>query len=272
MKINEVKCNNIVFGGDDLPFIGGHCVIENRDHVLKMAESILSVTEKLGIPFIFKASFDKANRTSIDSFRGNGLDEGLKILQEVKDTFQISITTDIHHPEHAKSVGNVADILQIPAFLCRQTDLLIAAGETGKVVNVKKGQFLAPWDMKNVITKLEESSCVDILLTDRGTQFGYNNLVADMRSIPLMQELGYPIIFDATHSAQLPGGGGKITSGMRDMIPTLAKAAVAAGCNGIFMEVHDNIEKAISDSATQWPLNDLLSLLLDLKSIKESLH
>ena len=165
----------------------------------------------------------------------------------------------------------MADVLQIPAFLCRQTDLLIAAAKTGKPVNVKKGQFLAPWDMKNVVTKLEESGCNNILLTDRGTQFGYNNLVADMRAIPLMQEFGYPVIFDATHSAQLPGGGGSTTAGMRDMIPTLAKSAVAAGCNGLFMEIHDNVNEAKSDAATQWPLDQLESLLTDLKAIRESI-
>ena len=270
--MKKVSIKNVVFGSSDLGLIAGPCVIESLAHALRMANAIKEIADKSGINVIYKSSFDKANRSSISSFRGLGIDEGLSILQKVKVDTGLPVLTDIHEPSQALPVAEVADVIQIPAFLCRQTALLIAAAKTEKVVNVKKGQFLAPWDMKNVITKLEESSCVDILLTDRGTQFGYNNLVADMRSIPLMQELGYPIIFDATHSAQLPGGGGKITSGMRDMIPTLAKAAVAAGCNGIFMEVHDNIEKAMSDAATQWPLNDLLSLLLDLKSIKESLH
>ena len=198
------------------------------------------------------------------------MDEGLAILYKVKSETGIPVLTDIHEPSQAVAAAAVADVLQIPAFLCRQTDLLVAAAKTGKPVNVKKGQFLAPWDMKNVVTKLEESGCNNILLTDRGTQFGYNNLVADMRAIPLMQEFGYPVIFDATHSAQLPGGGGSTTAGMRDMIPTLAKSAVAAGCNGIFMEIHDNVNEAKSDAATQWPLDQLESLLTDLKAIRES--
>lgn len=199
------------------------------------------------------------------------MDEGLAILNKVKSETGIPVLTDIHEPSQAVAAGEVADVLQIPAFLCRQTDLLIAAAKTGKPVNVKKGQFLAPWDMKNVVTKLEESGCKNILLTDRGTQFGYNNLVADMRAIPLMQEFGYPVIFDATHSAQLPGGDGSTTAGMRDMIPTLAKSAVAAGCNGLFMEIHDNVNEAKSDAATQWPLDQLESLLTDLKAIRESI-
>ncbi|MCH2650283.1 MAG: 3-deoxy-8-phosphooctulonate synthase, partial [Candidatus Marinimicrobia bacterium] len=226
---------------------------------------------RVGLPVVYKSSFDKANRTSISSFRGLGMDEGLAILYKVKSETGIPVLTDIHEPSQAVAAGEVADVLQIPAFLCRQTDLLIAAAKTGKPVNVKKGQFLAPWDMKNVVTKLEESGCKNILLTDRGTQFGYNNLVADMRAIPLMQEFGYPVIFDATHSAQLPGGDGSTTAGMRDMIPTLAKSAVAAGCNGLFMEIHDNVNEAKSDAATQWPLDQLESLLTDLKAIRESI-
>ena len=199
------------------------------------------------------------------------MDEGLTVLNKVKSETGIPVLTDIHEPSQAVAAGEVVDVLQIPAFLCRQTDLLVEAAKTGKPVNVKKGQFLAPWDMKNVVTKLEESGCKNILLTDRGTQFGYNNLVADMRAIPLMQEFGYPVIFDATHSAQLPGGDGSTTAGMRDLIPTLAKSAVAAGCNGIFMEIHDNVNEAKSDAATQWPLDQLESLLTDLKAIRESI-
>ena len=198
-------------------------------------------------------------------------DKGLAILSAVKSEVGIPVLTDVHLPDQCLPVSEVDDILQIPAFLCRQTDLLIAAAKTGKPVNVKKGQFLAPWDMKNVVTKLEESGCKNILLTDRGTQFGYNNLVADMRAIPLMQEFGYPVIFDATHSAQLPGGDGSTTAGMRDMIPTLAKSAIAAGCNGVFMEIHDNVSEAKSDAATQWPLDKLESLLTDLKAIRGSI-
>lgn len=269
--MKNVIINNVTFGTKGLSLIAGPCVIESKDHALKMAESIKSISDKVGIPVVYKSSFDKANRTSITSFRGLGIDNGLEILAEVKEQIGLPILTDIHIPSHAKKVAEVADILQIPAFLCRQTDLLIAAAETGKIVNVKKGQFLAPWDMKNVVQKLEDAGCENILLTDRGTQFGYNNLVADMRSIPIMQEFGRPIIFDATHSAQLPGGDGKTTAGMREMIPTLAKAAVASGCNGLFMEVHDNVEKAKSDATTQWPLSRLEELLIQLKAIKESL-
>jgi 2-dehydro-3-deoxyphosphooctonate aldolase (KDO 8-P synthase) len=235
-----------------------------------MANAIQEISQKVGIPFIFKTSFDKANRSTFSSYRGPGLDEGLSILSDVKNQTGLPILTDIHEESQANSVADVVDVLQIPAFLCRQTDILVAAAKTGKPVNVKKGQYLSPWDMKNVVQKLEISGCKTILLTDRGTQFGYNNLVADMRAIPIMQELNHPVIFDATHSAQLPGGG-TTTGGMRDMIPTLAKSAVAAGCDGIFMEVHDNVLEAKSDASTQWPLDKLESLLLELKAIKEAI-
>jgi 2-dehydro-3-deoxyphosphooctonate aldolase (KDO 8-P synthase) len=235
-----------------------------------MANAIQEISQKVGIPFIFKTSFDKANRSTFSSYRGPGLDEGLSILSDVKNKTGLPILTDIHEESQANSVADVVDVLQIPAFLCRQTDILVAAAKTGKPVNVKKGQYLSPWDMKNVVQKLEISGCKTILLTDRGTQFGYNNLVADMRAIPIMQELNHPVIFDATHSAQLPGGG-TTTGGMRDMIPTLAKSAVAAGCDGIFMEVHDNVLEAKSDASTQWPLDKLESLLLELKAIKEAI-
>jgi 2-dehydro-3-deoxyphosphooctonate aldolase (KDO 8-P synthase) len=196
----------------------------------------------------------------------------MRILSDVKSETGMKVLTDIHSAEQASTVAEVVDVIQIPAFLSRQTDILIAAAKTGKTVNIKKGQFLAPWDVKHIIQKVEESGSENILLTDRGTQFGYNNLVADMRAIPLMKEFGYPVIFDATHSAQLPGGSGGHSSGMREMIPTLARAAVAAGCNGVFMEVHDNVDIAKSDAATQWPLDKLLSLLTDLKKIHNSLR
>ncbi len=195
----QVKVGNVVFGSDALPLIAGPCVIESLDHSLKMAESIKTITEKIGMSFIFKSSFDKANRTSIQSFRGQGLEEGLQIFEEVKTSFNIPVTTDIHLPEHAKEVSQVVDLLQIPAFLCRQTDLLIAAGETGKPVNVKKGQFLPPWKVSSIVLKLEETGNTDILLTERGTTFGYESLVSDMRSIPIMKKTGYPVVFDATH-------------------------------------------------------------------------
>ena len=261
--------NNDYFGNKDLGFIMGPCVIESSDHILKIAYSIGEIADRLNINVIFKSSFDKANRSSISSFRGPGIHEGLKILAKVKTEVGLPILTDIHLPNQAKIVSEVADVLQIPAFLCRQTDLLNAAAKTGKAVNVKKGQFLAPWDMKNVVLKLEEQQCKNILLTDRGTQFGYNNLIADMRAIPIMQKFGCPVVFDATHSAQLPGGDGKTTGGMRDMIPTMARSAVAAGCDGIFMEVHDNVNDAKSDASTQWPIDKLESLLVSLINIRE---
>ena len=269
--MKNIAINNIDFGKKGISLIAGPCVIEGLDHALKMADSIKNIAMKVGISVVYKSSFDKANRTSISSFRGLGIDSGLEILSKVKDEIELPILTDIHVPSQAQTVSTVADILQIPAFLCRQTDLLVAAAKTGKIVNVKKGQFLAPWDMENVVNKLKEAGCEKVLLTDRGTQFGYNNLVADMRSIPIMKKFGKPIIFDATHSAQLPGGDGKTTAGMRDMIPTLAKAAVASGCDGVFMEVHDNVDKAKSDATTQWPLGKLEELLLQLKLINESL-
>ena len=270
--MRDIKVGNVIFGKDNLGIIAGPCVIENRDHSLEMSNAIIEVSEDVGIPIIFKSSFDKANRTSIKSFRGPGIQEGMRILSDVKTETGLKVLTDIHSPDQAGLVSDVVDIIQIPAFLSRQTDLLIAAAKTGKPINIKKGQFLAPWDVEHIVKKMEESGSQNILLTDRGTQFGYNNLVADMRAIPLMKQFGYPIIFDATHSAQLPGGSGGHSSGMRDMIPILARAAVAAGCNGVFMEVHNNVDKAKSDAATQWPLDKLASLLIELKKIHNSLR
>ena len=270
--MRDIKVGNVIFGKNNLGIIAGPCVIEDRDHSLEMSYAIKEISEDVGIPIIFKSSFDKANRTSIKSFRGPGIEEGMRILSDVKTETGLKVLTDIHSPEQAGLVSNVVDIIQIPAFLSRQTDLLIAAAKTGKPINIKKGQFLAPWDVEHIVKKVEESGSQNILLTDRGTQFGYNNLVADMRAIPLMKQYGYPVIFDATHSAQLPGGSGGHSSGMRDMIPTLARAAVAAGCNGVFMEVHNNVDKAKSDAATQWPLDKLASLLIELKNIHNSLR
>lgn len=270
--MRDIKVGNVIFGKDNLGIIAGPCVIENRDHSLEMSYAIKEVSENVGIPIIFKSSFDKANRTSIKSFRGPGIQEGMRILSDVKTETGLKVLTDIHSPDQAGLVSDVVDIIQIPAFLSRQTDLLIAAAKTGKPINIKKGQFLAPWDVEHIVKKMEESGSQNILLTDRGTQFGYNNLVADMRAIPLMKQFGYPVIFDATHSAQLPGGSGGHSSGMRDMIPTLARAAVAAGCNGVFMEVHNNVDKAKSDAATQWPLDKLATLLIELKKIHNSLR
>jgi 2-dehydro-3-deoxyphosphooctonate aldolase (KDO 8-P synthase) len=251
--------------GKPLFFILGPCVIESRSHTLYMAEMLTKLANELHIPFIFKASYDKANRTSIHSFRGSGLEEGLKILQEVRESFHMPVLTDVHEINQVKAVADVADVIQIPAFLSRQTDLLAAASETGKVINIKKGQFLAPWDMKEAVNKCIESGNEQVMVTERGSSFGYNNLVADMRSIPAMQKMDVPVIFDATHSAQLPGAQGKETGGMREYIPSLAKAAVAAGADGIFMEIHHDPEKALSDSATQWPLDQCFTLISELK-------
>lgn len=265
--MKEVKVGNVIFSEKHLGVIAGPCVIESRDHSLKMASEIKQISDKIKLPIIFKSSFDKANRTSIKSFRGPGIDKGMKILSDVKAETGLPVLTDVHTSDQAGIVAEVVDVLQVPAFLSRQTDILVAASKTGKPVNIKKGQFLAPWDVEHIVHKIEEAGSNNILLTDRGTQFGYNNLVADMRAIPLMKEYGYPVIFDATHSAQLPGGSGGHSSGMRDMIPTLARSAVAAGCSGVFMEVHDNVESAKSDAATQWPLNKLENLLIDLMNI-----
>lgn len=269
---NIIHTDNISFGGEELPIIAGPCVIESRDHSLFMAEAIANICSKVGLPFVFKSSFDKANRTSGDSYRGPGMEEGLQILSDVKDAVGVPVLTDVHYPYQAVSAAEVVDILQIPAFLCRQTDLVVAAAKTGKIVNVKKGQFLSPWKIGSIVEKIEKSGGNKILLTDRGTTFGYESLVSDMRSIPIMQKTGYPVIFDATHSTQMPGSGGSNTGGAREYIPTLAKAAVAAGANGIFMEIHDNVEAAKSDAATQWPMDQLNDLLISLKRIHEAVH
>jgi len=235
--------------------------------VLETASKLVEISP---FPFIFKASFDKANRSSIHSFRGLGLEKGLKVLERVKNELGLLTTTDIHLPEHADPVGSVCDILQIPAFLCRQTDLLVAAAKTGKPVNVKKGQFLSPYDMNNVVNKIRESQNQKILLTDRGTCFGYNNLVSDMRSIPIMKNLQCPVCFDASHSVQLPGGHGDHSGGDRTFLPTLAKAAVAAGVDAIFIETHLNPDLAKSDSSSQWPIEKLNPLLIQLNAIYNS--
>ena len=270
MKLINIT-ENISFGGKTFPLILGPCVIEGRDHTLKIAEAIKKITDKLALSFIFKSSYDKANRTSVSSFRGPGIDEGVQILSDVKSELNIPIITDIHLPEQSVAIAEVADIIQVPAFLCRQTDLLIAAGDTGKPVNVKKGQFLSPWKVKNIIEKIESTGNKRILITERGNTFGFDNLIVDMRSIPIMQdETGYPVIFDGTHSAQIPGNAGNSTGGLRKYIPTMVNAAVAAGCNGLFMEVHDDVKNAKSDSATQWPLDQLENLLIQIKSLRET--
>jgi len=261
-----VKVEDIPIGaGQPLVFILGPCVIETQSHLLKIAEQLKRLTDDLDCPLIFKSSFDKANRTSIDSYRGPGIDAGLKMLAEVKKQFDLPILTDIHEPAQAAIVAEVADVLQIPAFMCRQTDLVIAAARTKRVVNIKKGQFLAPGDMRHIVAKIESADNHQILLTDRGTSFGYGGLISDVRAIPIMQATGYPVIFDATHSAQIPGG--TVTGGARDFIPHTARAMVAAGCDGVFMEVHDDVQNALSDRATQYPLADLRNLLGELLAI-----
>jgi len=254
-------------GGSPLAFIAGPCVIESPAHVLNMAIAIKEIATRCGVPVIFKASFDKANRTSGTSFRGPGLDAGLAALDEVKVRTGLPILTDIHEPSHAAPVAEVADVLQIPAFLSRQTDLLVAAARTGKVVNVKKGQFMAPNDMRHAVAKLAAAGNRSILVTERGVSFGYNNLVVDMRAFPMLRALGYPVIFDVTHSLQLPGGGEGVSGGLPEYIEPLAAAGVAAGVDAVFMEVHENPAKALSDSANALRLDRLEPLLRKLTRI-----
>jgi 2-dehydro-3-deoxyphosphooctonate aldolase (KDO 8-P synthase) len=272
IKTRAVRINNEVsIGGDNqLLFIAGPCVIESEAHAILMADKLTKIAEVHGINFVFKASFDKANRTSINSFRGPGLENGINTLKKIKESFSTPVTSDIHTEKQAKPASEVLDILQIPAFLCRQTDLLLSAAKTGKPVNVKKGQFLAPEDVKNIIEKLESAGCSRIMITERGTTFGYNNLVADFRSIPIIRGFGYPVIFDATHSVQLPGGGGDVSSGQRQYVDTLASAAVAAGCDGIFLEVHDQPDKALSDGPNMLELRQFERLIPKLMKISEA--
>ncbi|WP_241749948.1 3-deoxy-8-phosphooctulonate synthase [Priestia megaterium] len=247
--------------------IAGPCVIESESLVMEVAKELKEITSDLGIEFYFKSSFDKANRTSIHSYRGPGLEEGLRILQKVKDTYDVKLVTDIHEPYQAEPVGEVVDILQIPAFLCRQTDLLVAAAKTGKIVNVKKAQFLAPWDMKNVVNKLQESGSENIMLCERGTTFGYNNLVVDFSGLLELKKFGYPVIFDATHSVQKPGGKGDSTGGNRAYVEYLAKAALAVGVDGVFMEVHPDPDNAKSDGPNMVKLSEVRTVLEKLIKI-----
>jgi len=256
--------------GSYFPIIAGPCVIESEEHSMRMATSIKSITDSLGLPLIFKSSFDKANRTSAESFRGPNIERGLEVLNNIREKINIPIITDVHWPEQCEIVAQVVDVMQIPAFLCRQTDLLIAAGKTGKTVNIKKGQFLAPEKMKHAVEKITSTGNHNIFLTERGTSFGYGQ-VSDMTSIPKMKNLGYPVIFDATHSAQIPGVN-QTTGGQREMIPTLAFSAVAAGSDGLFMEVHDNPKKAKSDAATQWPIEKLEDLLQKIIKINKAIN
>ena len=265
-----VHVGKIKIGGNSpLVLIAGPCVVENEKSALRHAEAMQRIAKRLHIPAIYKSSYDKANRSSGSSFRGLGMNEGLRILQRVKARTGLPILTDVHSPEEAKKAASVADVLQIPAFLCRQTDLLIAAAKTGKAVNVKKGQFLAPWEMKNVAEKIAQAGNRRILLTERGTFFGYNTLVNDFRSIPLMKEFGFPVIFDATHSVQEPGGRGKSSGGQRRFVPTLAQAGVASGADGVFMEVHEDPDHAPSDGPNMVRLVDLEKLLVKLIKLSE---
>lgn len=268
-KITE---NLSIGDGCPLTLIGGPCVIESEEFTLTMAAEIAKVCDRLNVPFIFKSSFDKANRTSINSFRGQALEQGLKILQRVKQEIGVPVLTDIHESQQAEIVGEVVDVLQIPAFLCRQTDLLTAAAATNCAINVKKGQFLAPWDMKHVVAKLEAGGAKNILLTERGTSFGYNTLTVDFRSLPQMRELGYPVVFDATHSVQMPGGKGDKSGGQRQFVPYLARAAAAVGIDALFMEIHANPDEALSDGPNMIPLSNLEGVLKQVLSVRNGLE
>lgn len=247
--------------------IAGPCVIEGRKEVMAIAQQLKQITKEVGIPFVFKASYDKANRTSVQSYRGPGIDAGLDILAEIKQKYNLPILSDVHSVEEIKKAAKVLDVLQIPAFLCRQTDLLVAAGESKKIINIKKGQFMAPWDIEQAVRKVESTGNKKILLTERGVSFGYNNLVSDFRSLAIMQDLGYPVVFDATHSVQQPGGQGTTSGGKSEFVPLLSRCAIAAGCSALFMEVHPNPAKALSDGPNMVALKNLKALLKTLKAL-----
>jgi 2-dehydro-3-deoxyphosphooctonate aldolase (KDO 8-P synthase) len=265
---NLIKAGDIVIGsGSPLVLISGPCVIEDYETTREIAGILKEITSKLEIPFIFKASYDKANRTSIAAFRGPGLNDGLRVLKEIKAELGIPILSDVHRISEIPAAARTLDIIQVPAFLCRQTDVVIEVAKTGKPVNIKKGQFLAPWDMANVVEKITSAGNRRILITERGTMFGYNNLVVDFRAFTIMRKIGYPVIFDATHSVQLPGGAGTSSGGQREYAPMLARAAAAAGVDGIFMEVHSNPDKALCDGPNSLKLDTIYELLSQLKSI-----
>ena len=268
MTNHRVKCSNFEIANDK-PFtlIAGPCQLENEDHALKISSELKKITKDLGINLIYKTSFDKANRTSLKGKRGIGLDKSLPIFDKIRKEVGLPVLTDIHNVEQCSIVANHVDVLQIPAFLCRQTDLLIAAAKTGKIINVKKGQFLAPWDMANVIKKIEDSGNKNILITERGASFGYNTLVSDMRALPIMSKFGFPIVFDATHSVQQPGGMGEKSGGQREFVPYLARAAIAVGVGAIFMETHEDPDNAPSDGPNMVPLNEVKALLQKLTEI-----
>ncbi len=256
MATREVKAGSVKIGGDNpLAFIAGPCVIENEESALRIAGRLKEYSEALGIPLVFKSSYDKANRTSVDSYRGPGIDEGLKILNRVKKETGLPVISDVHSVNEVDAAKEVLDVLQIPAFLSRQTDIILAASGAGKPVNIKKGQFLSPWDVKNIISKACSTGNRDLMITERGVSFGYNNLVVDMRSIPVMQDFGFPVVYDATHSVQLPGGQGSSSGGQREFIAPLCRAAVSVGCDAVFMEVHEDPDKAPCDGPNMLPLD-----------------
>jgi len=266
--VKEIHIGNVKIGGNrPLVLIAGPCVIESESLTLHAAERLMTICNGIAMPLIFKASYDKANRTSATSFRGPGMREGLRILAKVKESLGVPILTDVHSIEEIGPVSEVADVLQIPAFLCRQTDLIDAAARSGRVINIKKGQFLAPWDMRNVVDKALSSGNSQIILTERGASFGYNNLVSDMRSLPIMRSTGYPVVYDATHSVQLPGGLGGASGGQREFVEYLSRAAVATGVDGIFLEVHEDPENALCDGPNSIRLSELPPLLKKLKAI-----
>ncbi len=266
--VKEIVIGNIKIGGTrPLVLIAGPCVMESEADTLHCAERLMTIANGVAVPLIFKASYDKANRTSVTSYRGPGIKEGLRILAKVKEALGVPVLSDIHSIEKVAPAAEVLDVLQIPAFLCRQTDLVVAAAKSGRVINIKKGQFLAPWDMENVVGKALSAGNERIILTERGVSFGYNNLVSDMRSIPIMRKTGFPVVFDATHSVQLPGGQGGTSGGQREFVEYLGRAAVATGIDGIFMEVHENPEKALCDGPNSIRLDDLPALLKKLKAI-----
>ncbi|MEW6740532.1 MAG: 3-deoxy-8-phosphooctulonate synthase [Nitrospirota bacterium] len=268
----EVAIENIRIGNGNLPvIIAGPCVIENEDITFYTAEKLKEICSTVGLPFIFKSSYDKANRTSLSSYRGPGIDRGLEILSDIKGKFDIPVISDVHSVDEAKHAAEVLDALQIPAFLCRQTDLIIEASKTGKPVNIKKGQFLAPWDVKNIIDKFVSTGNKNLFITERGASFGYNNLVVDYRAFPIMRSFGYPVIFDVTHSLQLPGGQGSSSGGQREFAEPLARAAVAVGIDGLFMEVHPEPDKALCDGPNMIKLSDLEKMLNTIKAICELL-
>lgn len=268
----QIKINNITVGNANLPLIiAGPCVIENEEITFYTAEKLREICSRVGLPFIFKSSYDKANRTSLKSYRGPGIDKGLSILSDIKSRLNIPVISDVHSIDELNYVSEVLDVLQVPAFLCRQTDLIIEASKTGKPVNIKKGQFLAPWDVKNIIEKFTSTGNHNLMITERGTSFGYNNLVVDFRAFPIMRSFGYPVIFDITHSLQLPGGKGTCSGGQREFAEPLARAAVACGVDGLFMEVHPEPDRALCDGPNMIRLSEVEGMLKSIKRIQQSL-